>query len=256
MAAIIAFAQAKGGAGKTTAAVGLSLELAERGYRVCLIDCDANHHAAQFGLISQAPGLIVLPPLSPQLAPNDHGQPQITEKTLYAEITRAEGTGTEVILIDLPGVLSRVGLTAMLRSHLVIIPIQASMLDARDAVSTLADVDLARQSTDRRIEARALMSCMKASVETTWGRKVKGELKRHGLPVLEVEMIEREVFKDCLAAGVHPLRIDLGLYRAKNQRAKKEAIAKAAENLAALADEVLALLEQMLTERTAATVKA
>src|SRR5688572_10537214 len=97
MAAVIALAQAKGGVGKTTAAVGLALELAERGYQVRLVDCDTNHHSAEFGMVNQMPKLAVIPALNPDLSPSDHGQPQITEKNLYAEIARSEREGAEVI---------------------------------------------------------------------------------------------------------------------------------------------------------------
>jgi len=243
MAAVIAFAQAKGGVGKTTAAIGLALELAERGYHVRLIDCDTNHHSAEFGMVNQMPELTVIPALNPDLSPSDHGQPQITEKNLYGEIARSEREGAEVILIDLPGVLSRVGLTAMMRAHLVVIPSRDSMMDARDAVSTLADIDLARQSTGRKIEARALMSAIPASIETKWARAVKEQLAQNGLVVMKVEVILREAFKDMMAAGTHPLRIDLEQYLQKDRRAKRAALEKSAENLAALADEILGILE-------------
>jgi cellulose biosynthesis protein BcsQ len=177
------------------------------------------------------------------LSPSDHGQPQITEKNLYGEIARSEREGAEVILIDLPGVLSRVGLTAMMRAHLVVVPSRDSMMDARDAVSTLTDIDLARQSTGRKIEARALMSAIPASIETKWARAVKEQLAQNGLVVMKVEVILREAFKDMMAVGTHPLRIDLEQYLQKDRRAKRAALEKSAENLAAFADEILGILE-------------
>ena len=47
--ATISIASAKGGCGKTTVAILLSTELALEGYKVALLDCDANQHATAFG---------------------------------------------------------------------------------------------------------------------------------------------------------------------------------------------------------------
>ena len=245
MAAIIALAQGKGGVGKTTSAVATALELAERGYRIRILDCDTNHHSARFGLVCQSDGVTVVPELNPDLAASAPEQPQVTEKTLGAEIDRATADGCDAIIIDLPGILSRVGLVAMMRSHLVLVPVRDSMLDAEDAVSLLADVEVAQQTTGRRIEARAFFSDIAPGQETTWGKAVRDKLEDAGLPVFNVKLMHREAYKDMLAAGAHPARIDLDLYDPKRRRAKREALTAAADNIAALADEILAVLEAM-----------
>src|SRR3546814_13384430 len=49
---VISFANAKGGAGKTTAALLLATELARHGLRVAIIDCDPQHWISQWAEIS------------------------------------------------------------------------------------------------------------------------------------------------------------------------------------------------------------
>src|SRR3546814_15159293 len=49
---VISFANAKGGAGKTTAALLLATELARHGLRVAIIDCDPQHWISQSDEIS------------------------------------------------------------------------------------------------------------------------------------------------------------------------------------------------------------
>jgi len=48
--AIVSIASAKGGVGKSTLAILLGAEFALNGYRVTLLDCDLNQHAAAFGI--------------------------------------------------------------------------------------------------------------------------------------------------------------------------------------------------------------
>src|SRR3546814_14244993 len=62
---VISFANAKGGAGKTTAALLLATELARHGLRVAIIDCDPQHWISQWAEISgPVPNLEVISEVS------------------------------------------------------------------------------------------------------------------------------------------------------------------------------------------------
>src|SRR3546814_13530787 len=62
---VISFANAKGGAGKTTAALLLATELARHGLRVAIIDCDPQHWISQSAEISgPVPNLAVISEVS------------------------------------------------------------------------------------------------------------------------------------------------------------------------------------------------
>lgn len=56
----IVFASSKGGAGKTTAAIVLTSELARQGAAVTLIDADPNQHSAKWALKEGCPANISL----------------------------------------------------------------------------------------------------------------------------------------------------------------------------------------------------
>ena len=54
---VISFANPKGGTGKSTSALILALELAHRGGKVALVDCDPNQVTAGWAAARDANGL-------------------------------------------------------------------------------------------------------------------------------------------------------------------------------------------------------
>jgi chromosome partitioning protein len=132
MALIIAVANQKGGAGKTTVCVNLAGGLAEAGYRVLVVDADPQASALGWrnnGGEENRLGFDVI------------GLPN---STLHKDIpSLAAKSDYEIILIDCPpgGVLrSRaddITRSAVLAAHVVLIPLQPSPLDYQAAVTML-----------------------------------------------------------------------------------------------------------------------
>jgi len=103
---VISFASPKGGAGKTTAAMILATELAQKGLGVTVIDCDPRQWSVKWGQGGSVPTTmdIIAKP---------------TEETIIDEIDEARRRSAFVI-VDLEGTSSMLVAFAMTRSDLVI----------------------------------------------------------------------------------------------------------------------------------------
>jgi len=130
---IIAVANQKGGAGKTTTCLNLAGGLVEAGYSVLVVDADPQASALNWRNNSGEENLLGFDMIA---LPN----PTI-HKDLPALASRAD---YEVILIDCPpgGVLkgSRtddITRSAMLAAHVILIPVQPSPLDYQAAATML-----------------------------------------------------------------------------------------------------------------------
>lgn len=108
--AIVSIASAKGGVGKSTLAILLGAEFALDGYRVTLLDCDLNQHAAAFGIKAKLPSFSVVP--------------NVGEVEVLKALRKAEAD-SDVVLVDLPGGSSTLAIKALQRSHLKRVDIQA-----------------------------------------------------------------------------------------------------------------------------------
>ena len=116
---VIAFSSPKGGAGKTTSATVLATVLAARGASVTVIDADPNQNVVDW---SKLPGK----PLSLDVVGG------VTEETIVDAIEEASGRSAFVI-VDLEGTASLMVSYAVSIADFVIIPVQGSQLDAKQA---------------------------------------------------------------------------------------------------------------------------
>ena len=139
---IIAVANQKGGAGKTTTCLNLAGGLVEAGYSVLVVDADPQASALNWRNNSGEENLLGFDMIA---LPN----PTI-HKDLPALASRAD---YEVILIDCPpgGVLkgSRtddITRSAMLAAHVILIPVQPSPLDYQAAATMLPLLRAERQT--------------------------------------------------------------------------------------------------------------
>ena len=124
----ISFASSKGGVGKSTSAVLLATELAERGTTVTVVDADPNQPVTRW---SRKPG-------KPKKLTVVSG---ITEETLIDSIDIA-ARKTAFVIVDLEGTASLMVAQAMSRADLVVIPTKGSELDAIEAIKVRRPVQL------------------------------------------------------------------------------------------------------------------
>lgn len=191
--AIISIASAKGGCGKTTVAILLGAELALDGYKVALLDCDLNQHASAFGVKAKLPGLTIIG--------------DVTETNVLAELKKAEAE-QDVVLIDLPGGSSTLALKALQRSHFVLVPAQPSLLDARDATKTLAQIDDAQELARAPIARAVMWTRFQPGFESKSARHVRESLEGQGLPILKSVLMERAAFREMHITGQVPRQVD------------------------------------------------
>ena len=108
---VISFANAKGGAGKTTAALLLATEVAARGKRVTIFDADPQKWISKW---------YELPNRSSRISVVS----EITPSSITEQITDAVAT-TDYVIIDLEGTENLVVANALSVSDLVVVPIFA-----------------------------------------------------------------------------------------------------------------------------------
>lgn len=233
MPTVIAVANQKGGAGKTTISVNLAAGLSEAGYKVLLVDADPQTSALKWRNHSDENHLgfdvIALPS---QLLNRDI--PSISAPY-------------EVTLIDCPpggtpggsktDTRDNITRSAMLVANLVIIPVQPSIVDF-DAAATM--IPLLRQSAvaNEKLQARVLIN-RKPPAHTRLGDQARigaGEYFE-GLAVFETEICHRQAFAESPSVGRSILSYDTN--------------SKAAGEIRRLTQEVI---ECLATENAAASL--
>jgi chromosome partitioning protein len=178
---VIAFASPKGGAGKSTAALLLAAEFAEAGTPVTLIDADPNHPQVDWASLDGRPNNL-------SVIPDD------SEETIGDTIERAAET-CPMVIVDLEGTASARVTFAIGASDLVIIPLQASAPDAKQAARAVRLVRATSRSGRRDIPFRLLFTRMPAAVTTRNYRQIAAQMQELDLPILPIQLIEREAFK-------------------------------------------------------------
>lgn len=183
----IVFASSKGGAGKSTSAVLLATELAESGATVTIIDADPNKPVSRW---SRRPGKSI------NLTVID----DVTEQTVIRTIDQ-EARRAAFVIVDLEGTASKMVVYAMSRADLVIIPTQASLLDAVEAAAAVQEVKRQEEAFRMRIHASVLYTRTSAAIRTRTLASIEEEFKENGVPVFRTRIHEREAYRALFSFG-------------------------------------------------------
>ena len=216
---VISFANAKGGAGKTTAALLLATELAHQGYRVAIIDCDPQHWITQWAEISGPIRNL-----------------QVISEASVASLQchlREMAHRTDVFIIDLAGAKDALVTTAIALSDHVMIPVQGSAMDAKGAAQILDLLALMKDKANLAVAHSVVLTRVTSMVTTKALLTIKGLLAARGVNVLNTPIGERNAFKELFEVG--------GTLHTLNP-AKVSNVDKAKENAAAFALEVMRLM--------------
>ena len=217
---VIAISNPKGGAGKSTATLLLATYLAQRGASVCVLDADPNQPILDWK--TQGKSTISLQVIGGVRETNlmeilDHQQQQF-------------------IFIDLEGTASVLVSRSIALADFVIIPVQASAVDVRQASKAIRAVRdeekvAQRSNPDRRIPFRILMTRTPApgAPVSSVQQQLEAEIANAGIPRFKTSLADRLAFK---AVFVERLSLsELGGYKVGNLEAAYENVHQLAEEL-------------------------
>lgn len=202
---VISFASSKGGAGKSTATLTLASELVQQLKKpITIIECDANEPFVTWADLKRKPDLIKI--VSDE-----------SEDTILDNIEKAK-RDSAVVLIDLEGTKNERVAYAMSESDLVVIPVQGSFLDAKQARDTVAHIRRTEKMIKRKIEFGVLYTRVSARIITKNFASISRAISDQQIPVLEAQLVDREAFRTMFYTGrtLHDLPDDVsGLQQAK-----------------------------------------
>ncbi len=211
---VIAFANPKGGAGKTTAALLLVSELAARGASVAVIDADPERWISQWGRLPGRPDRISI-------------VEGVTEDSIVDEI-EAAARRAQFVVVDLEGTASLTVAQAVGMADLVVIPSQGGSMDARGAAKMIRLIRNQERLARRPIAHGVLLTRTSAAVQSRALRNVRDQLDRAGIAVFETALVERAAYRDIFDYG--GLLSDLDAQEVSNlDKARANAAAFAAE---------------------------
>jgi chromosome partitioning protein len=221
---VITFANTKGGAGKTTAALILATELARGGARVTVLDADPQRWISNWHELSG----------------------RLTNIDVISEISMASIQGhiienrrtTDYFIIDLAGARNSLLATAIGLSDHVLIPIQGCSMDAKGGAQVLELLAQLEKQVGVRIDHSVVLTRVSSIVTTRALQVVKGLLASRNVRVLETPIIERAAFRDVFDCGGTLQTMDPT--RVSN-------LDKARENARQFADEVRRLVPMSVT---------
>jgi len=183
----IVFASPKGGAGKSTSAVLLATELAERGATVTVIDADPNKPVSRWAGRSGKPKTLSV------IA-------DVSEDSIIDEIERAAQT-TAFVIVDLEGTASMMVGYALSRADLVVIPTQGSQLDAAEAVKAIRLVRAQERAFKRVIPFAVLLTRTSAAIRPRSLQSIEAELAQQKVHMFKTQIHERDAYRGVFAFG-------------------------------------------------------
>ncbi|HEY9645891.1 MAG TPA: AAA family ATPase [Chroococcidiopsis sp.] len=195
---ILAFANQKGGAGKSTGAVHATDWLIQNGYSAILVDADGQQSSSEWMRELDLPCKVISDP-----------------EKLFDELPKL-AESYDIVVVDGPGNASEVTKALLIRANLVLIPCRDSMIDL---ASTGKIVQFVRQAKEIRggLPVAALyLNAVKDN--TVLLREAKEALQSGILPLLNTTLPDRQCIKDAPGQGST-------VFRMKGESQKSAAIA-------------------------------
>lgn len=183
----IVLASTKGGCGKSTSAVLLATELATGGNSVAIIDADPNQPITLWAARNGKPDTLKV--IS-----------KVDEYTIL-DVIEAEEQVSTFVIIDLEGSANMTAAYAISRADLVIVPTQGSLLDAMEAMKSVALVKQQEKAFNKQIPLAVLLTRTSAAVRSRTLKDVVGQISAAGVPTFTTEIFERDAFRAIFSFG-------------------------------------------------------
>lgn len=168
---VIVTSSPKGGVGKTTTSLVLATEYAHRGYKVVLIDTDANHSVMRWsGLPNGVPENITV-------------VDDVDENTVAKTIRQHDKNG-QIVIVDLEGIASLLNSRAMAKADLVLITTKAASIDADMASRAVRMIEQEEEVLDRKIPHCVVFTQTAAGVVTRESQHIIRLVRDSGLDVI------------------------------------------------------------------------
>jgi chromosome partitioning protein len=238
---VISLANPKGGSGKSTSALVLALEFSKVA-KAAIIDADPNQIIGKWA--------------NKRLKENRPAPITVVSKPSEGEMIRTIADLSEshqFVFVDLEGTASRLMSRALGRSHLVLIPLNPSPIDAELAAQAVQLIFEETEALGRDIPFRLLWSRYPNAVKTRSFKEIEAKIRQADLPVLGTGLVERAAFRDIFARGVtldEILRDAEAKPASSNSELKNKAadvvrITAALDNAHALASDVVNALKDL-----------
>lgn len=200
MAKIIAFANQKGGVGKTTSCVNLTAALKSLGKRVLLVDCDPQGNASSGMGVAKSTRPNTYDMLINGTAPEDcirhteYGDVIPTGKELAAasvEMINEERrefvlktalqklySDYDYIFVDCPPSLELLTVNALVAADSVLIPMQCEYYALEGIVDLMTSIKMCSRKLNRKLQVEGIILTM-YDARANLTAQVAGELRRH-----------------------------------------------------------------------------
>lgn len=184
---VITFSSPKGGAGKTTAATILATVLAERGADVTMIDADPNKQVVDWSNLPGKPSNLTV-------------IGDVTEETIVDQIEEASEKAAFVI-VDLEGTASLMVSYAISMSDFVVIPLQGSQLDAKQAARQIKLIKSQERIASRAIPFAVLFTRTNPAIIPKTLRFIEERFLELQVPIFATKLYDREAFRALFSYG-------------------------------------------------------
>jgi chromosome partitioning protein len=210
---VYAFANQKGGVGKTTTAINLAACLAEAGERSLVVDLDPQANAtsglgmrangtSSYDLLDGAPledlvkptafENLFLVPSKPELAGAAVELSRRDDGDRYLAQALEHAHGFDFVLLDCPPSLGPLTVNALAAADRVIVPVQTEYYALEGLAQLVQSINLNKTRLNSRLEIAGVLLTM-ADARTRLSAEVEAEVRRHFGELVFTAVVPRSV---------------------------------------------------------------